>query len=129
MEQFLYLGETVWRVNKAPGALDRVRYLGERTHVPHGPHMPGDWFTLRVQYDSVDRSLTLVAVESLPVVAPLPGGRPGADTQSRSRSRLGEVSGLFRRADGRRTGVGRHAARRETTLAPAHDPISSGSPG
>src|SRR3989442_15147012 len=107
MEQFLFLGETLWRVSNAAGVLGRERYLGERMHVPRGPHSPGDWFVLRVQYDSVDRRWALVAVESLPVVAAtLPGGEPGTDAH-RSRSRLGEVAGLFRRADGRRrTAVG-----------------------
>ncbi|TML86252.1 MAG: hypothetical protein E6G08_12145 [Actinobacteria bacterium] len=120
MDQFLYLGETLWRVDRTSGALDRERYLGERTHVPRGPHLPGDWFVLHVRYDSIDRRWALVAVESLPVGATFPAGEPGTGTHRRRR-RLGEVTGLFRRTDGRRRPVvGRLPARRETELAPAH---------
>src|SRR4030088_2069724 len=99
MEQFLYLGETLWRVSNAQQTLARERYLGKRMHVPRGPHAPGDWFVLNVRYDSVDRSWTLVAVESQSVAAPFPASEAGIDTHRR-RSRMGEMAGLFRRADG-----------------------------
>jgi hypothetical protein len=120
MDQFLFLGETLWRVNQAPGVLDRERYLGERSHLPPGPHSPGDWFVLHVRDDEADRRWELVAVDSLPVGSAFPAGEPGIEPNGRRR-RLGEVTGLFRRTDGRRRPVmDRQPARRETELAPVH---------
>ena len=69
MDQFLYLGETLWRVNRTSDALDRERYLGERTHVPRGPHLPGDWFVLHVRYDSIDRRWPQASPEPEPTDA------------------------------------------------------------
>ncbi|MFN2627376.1 MAG: hypothetical protein ABR569_01915 [Gaiellaceae bacterium] len=99
MEQFVYLGETVWRVASA-SALDPRQYLGELRDVPRGPLAPGDWFVLAVDNPPRHRRLTLVAVDSLR--PGLPAVEPNSGTKADRRPRrLLEVAGLLRRAQRR----------------------------
>ncbi len=105
MEQFIYLGETVWRVAPSDGALDYGRYLGELRDVPRGPHAPGDWFVLAVRSAPEHRRWMLVAVDSLRTASHLAENRSG-DDGGRGRRRLGDVAGMFRRAQRRNTEPG-----------------------
>ena len=88
MRQFVFLGDTTWRVSNSPEQLECGRYLGEQRDIPRGAREPGDWFVLLVRRGPLDRRWTLVAVDSIAAAAPRSGARA-----HRSRSRDGKGAG------------------------------------
>jgi hypothetical protein len=88
MKQFVFLGDTTWRVSTSAEQLEWGRYLGEQRDIPRGAREPGDWFVLLVRRGPLDRRWTLVAVDSIAAAAPRSGARA-----HRSRSRDGKGAG------------------------------------
>ena len=88
MKQFVFLGDTTWRVSSSADGLQWGRFLGEQRDIPRGAREPGDWFVLLVRRGPLDRRWTLVAVDSVAAATPRSGARA-----HRSRSRDGKGAG------------------------------------